>query len=58
MKSCVNQSNSPVAFSTGGGAQAGQESLSFDGSKLMQGDEGVRVEQLPTSAEHRQDRDG
>ena len=39
MKSCVNQSNSPVAFSTGGGAQAGQESLSFDGSKLMQGDE-------------------
>ena len=39
MKSCVQQSNSPVAFSTGGGSQAGQESLSFTGSKLMQGDE-------------------
>ena len=39
MKACITESTSPVAFSTGGGSQSGQESLSFTGSKLLQGDE-------------------
>ena len=57
MKACVGQSNSPVAFSTGGGAQAGQDSLSFTGSKLLQGDEVYVLNNCPPSTEHRKDRD-
>ena len=35
MKEYLQQSPNPVAFATGGGSQAGQESIAFDGSKLL-----------------------
>ena len=34
----MQQSASPVAFATGGGSQPGQESLSFNGNKILDGD--------------------
>ena len=39
MKEHVQQSASPVAFATGGGSQPGQESPSFNGNKILDGEE-------------------
>ena len=39
MRQHLRESPNPVAFATGGGSQPGQESIAFDGSNLLQGDE-------------------
>ena len=43
----MQQSASPVAFATGGGSQPGQESLSFNGSKILDGEEVYVLEECP-----------
>ena len=47
MKSYLQQSPNPVAFATGGGSQAGQESIAFDGSKLLEGEEVYVLKECP-----------
>ena len=39
MRQHLNESPNPVAFATGGGSQPGQESIAFDGSRILDGDE-------------------
>ena len=39
MKKHLQESPNPVAFATGGGHQPGQESIAFEGSRLLEGDE-------------------
>ena len=39
MRKHLRESPNPVAFATGGGSQPGQQSIAFDGSKLLEGDE-------------------
>ena len=39
MREFLQQSPNLVAFATGGGSQAGQESIAFDGSKILEGEE-------------------
>ena len=46
-KACTVGTANPVIFTTGGGQQPGQESLSFTGSKLLQGDEVYVLDQCP-----------
>ena len=47
MKSCLRKSVSPVAFATGGGSQPGQESLGFEGSKILDGEEVYVLKECP-----------
>ena len=47
MKSCLHKSVSPVAFATGGGSQPGQESLGFEGSKILEGEEVYVLKECP-----------
>ena len=47
VKEHVQQSASPVAFATGGGSQPGQESLSFNGNKILDGEEVYVLEECP-----------
>ena len=47
MKEHVQRSANPVAFATGGGSQPGQESLSFNGSKILDGEEVYVLEECP-----------
>ena len=47
MKSCLRKSVSPVAFATGGGSQPGQESLGFEGSKILEGEEVYVLKECP-----------
>ena len=47
MKSCLRKSVSPVAFATGGGSQPGQESLAFEGSKILEGEEVYVLKECP-----------
>ena len=47
MKSYLQQSPNPVAFATGRGSQAGQESIAFDGSKLLEGEEVYVLKECP-----------
>ena len=47
MKEYLQQSPNPVAFATGGGSQAGQESIAFDGSKILEGDEVYVLKDCP-----------
>ena len=47
MKEFLQQSPNPVAFATGGGSQAGQESIAFDGSKILEGEEVYVLKDCP-----------
>ena len=47
MKSCLRKSVSPVAFATGGGSQPGQESLAFEGSEILEGEEVYVLKECP-----------
>ena len=47
MKEHLQQSPNPVAFATGGGSQPGQESLAFNGSKLLEGEEVYVLKECP-----------
>ena len=47
MKAYLQQSPNPVAFATGRGSQAGQESIAFDGSKLLEGEEVYVLKECP-----------
>ena len=47
MKEFLQQSPNPVAFATGGGSQAGQESITFDGSKILEGEEVYVLKDCP-----------
>ena len=48
MKEHLQQSSSnPVAFATGGGSQPGQESLAFNGSKILEGEEVYVLKECP-----------
>ena len=40
---CVRRTDSPVGFATGGGAREGNQTLSFEGSRLLPKDEQVYV---------------
>ena len=40
-------SSNPVAFATGGGSQPGQESLAFNGSKILEGEEVYVLKECP-----------
>ena len=52
MKEQLQQSPNPVAFATGGGSQPGQESLSFEGSRILEGEEVYVLKECPRT-EHR-----
>ena len=47
MKEHLQQSPNPVAFATGGGSQPGQESLSFEGSRILEGEEVYVLKECP-----------
>ena len=47
MKEHLQQSPNPVAFATGGGSQPGQESLVFNGSKILEGEEVYVLKECP-----------
>ena len=47
MKEHLQQSPNPVAFATGGGSQPGQESLAFNGSKILEGEEVYVLKECP-----------
>ena len=47
MKGHLQQSPNPVAFATGGGSQPGQESLAFNGSKILEGEEVYVLKECP-----------
>lgn len=47
MKAHLQQSPNPVAFATGGGSQPGQESLAFNGSKILEGEEVYVLKECP-----------
>ena len=49
MKSCLRKSVSQVAFATGGGSEPGQESLGFEGSKILEGEEVYVLKECPPS---------
>ena len=43
----LQESPNPVAFATGGGSQPGQESVSFEGSRILEGEEVYVLEECP-----------
>jgi len=47
MRENVQHSPNPVAFATGGGSQSGKESLTFSGSKILDGEEVYVLEECP-----------
>ena len=47
MRENVQHSPNPVAFATGGGSQSGKESLTFSGSKILDGEEVSVLEECP-----------
>ena len=47
MKEYLQQSPNPVAFATGGVSQGGQESIAFDGSKILEGEEVYVLKDCP-----------
>ena len=51
MRESVQHSPNPVAFATGGGSQSGKESLTFSGSKILDGEEVYVLEEcLPAQS--------
>ena len=47
MQESAQHSPNPVAFATGGGSQPGKESLTFSGSKILDGEEVYVLEECP-----------
>ena len=47
MRKSVQHTPNPVAFATGGGSQSGKESLTFSGSKILDGEEVYVLEECP-----------
>ena len=47
MRECASPSNSPVSFTTGGGAQQSADSLAFAGSELLEGEEFYILKECP-----------
>ena len=47
MRDCAAPSNSPVSFTTGGGAQQSADSLAFAGSELLEGEEVYILKECP-----------
>ena len=47
MRESVQHSPNPVAFATGGGSQSGKGSLTFSGSKILDGEEVYVLEECP-----------
>ncbi|CAK9031246.1 unnamed protein product [Durusdinium trenchii] len=47
MRECASPSNSPVNFTTGGGAQQSADSLAFTGSKILEGEEVYILKECP-----------
>ena len=47
MRENVQHSPNPVAFATGGGSQSGKESVTFSGSKILDGEEVYVLEECP-----------
>ena len=47
MRENVQHSPNPVAFATGGGSQSAKESLTFSGSKILEGEEVYVLEECP-----------